>query len=720
MPGCTGILRLGSWHGIDCSSPLLVERTLQLLAFASQTVIERCVVTLKQTPRVLRCWAQSWGPSFCPYPLECPQAPSLRKYSRVWTSAVCYFFRLWDQSHRLKEATSDLSGIDFTAQQQAAMQKVWSLLQPLAICDQNHQVPSALPNDIIEATAHLFLTFWTETPKDVDLEKSAIARFSGVLGIHPDEYSFRRAYDYTPFLSALIWVGRVVFLEYALPLKPYESLTQRWPGREEYSDLVQRLRSVRSRYMERGSMSPLGYLIERRQHGRAIAKREGPSKTIGWSQDGHTLHIDDSSITVSQFRQVVHGVIAQTQHSLDELLFQWWPEINLDLKDDMSNRRPGYSFLADPENRLQSKFRLLSQRMFAQVGGLSWTNTSQLSQYLRKCDRSVQLLFSAIHTTSGMPARGQELRTIRWANTIAVPRNVVCFQGRLILIFPYNKACTSTNNSFYIVRSPSPAVERMLFVFLVYLRPMRDMIARKLLIREATTESNRHLFSKHDQFTSCFSSAGCLRSLQLATTYAPLTMTMRNYRQISVAMSKRHIPHLLKPFDPHTPNDLDGFLRLLSFQTGHKPATHAGAYALERAFPAKLQPDLIHRYMENSDVWQKFLMIGKDDYIEFEMPPTLLDEPPLCSDGTQSIHEMARFKTRPPSLPLHEIQNGAQRHMTQRTLKRKAEPPLSPTSRKIQALQRQLDELVAERESRVSNQSAIHVEMPLCAVTSEV
>ena len=70
-------------------------------------------------------------------------------------------------------------------------------------------------------------------------------------------------------------------------------------------------------------MAPLGYLIERRQHGWAIARREGPQTNIDWSKDGHELKIDESSITVPQFRQVVHSVIARYQHLLDDLLFHW-------------------------------------------------------------------------------------------------------------------------------------------------------------------------------------------------------------------------------------------------------------------------------------------------------------------------------------------------------------------------------------------------------------
>jgi hypothetical protein len=91
---------------------------------------------------------------------------------------------------------------------------------------------------------------------------------------------------------------------------------------------------------------------------------------------------------------------------------------------------------------------------------------------------------------------------------------------------------------------------------------------------------------------------------------------MRRYRHIATALSKKHFPALVKPFDAHTPQDYNGFLQLLAFQAGHKPLTHTSAYTLETAFPAKLQPDLINRYLENSRVWHEFLLIGQGDIIE--------------------------------------------------------------------------------------------------------
>ena len=68
------------------------------------------------------------------------------------------------------------------------------------------------------------------------MNRSAILHFSGVLGIYPTELCFRKPYDYTLFILALLWVGRLVILEYALLLALYNYLKVPWPERTAYAD----------------------------------------------------------------------------------------------------------------------------------------------------------------------------------------------------------------------------------------------------------------------------------------------------------------------------------------------------------------------------------------------------------------------------------------------------------------------------------------------------
>jgi hypothetical protein len=135
-----------------------------------------------------------------------------------------------------------------------------------------------------EQLFQLLVMFWADLSMDGSMKHSAILHFSGVLGVHQTELCFRKPYGYTPFLSALLWVGRLIIFEHALPIAPYTYLKVPWPARTAYPDQVQRLREqIRPKYLLRGSLAPVGYLIERLQHGRTIARREGPPTNISYS-----------------------------------------------------------------------------------------------------------------------------------------------------------------------------------------------------------------------------------------------------------------------------------------------------------------------------------------------------------------------------------------------------------------------------------------------------
>jgi hypothetical protein len=84
--------------------------------------------------------------------------------------------------------------------------------------------------------------FWTDLSADGIMNHNVIVQFSGVLGIHQTELCFWKPYDYTPFVSALLLVGRLVILKYALLVSPYKHLKVAWPARTAYADQVQRLR----------------------------------------------------------------------------------------------------------------------------------------------------------------------------------------------------------------------------------------------------------------------------------------------------------------------------------------------------------------------------------------------------------------------------------------------------------------------------------------------
>lgn len=93
------------------------------------------------------------------------------------------------------------------------------------------------PQDVLnENLFRLLAMFWTELSRDGNMNNNAIVHFTGVLGIYPVKLFFWKAYDYTPFLLALLWVGRLIVLEYALLVTAYTYLSVPWPERRAYAD----------------------------------------------------------------------------------------------------------------------------------------------------------------------------------------------------------------------------------------------------------------------------------------------------------------------------------------------------------------------------------------------------------------------------------------------------------------------------------------------------
>ena len=225
-------LDLGWWNSVEWISDATMEANLRRLLEITSRVLARCEETLLQTPRVFCCWLRSWGLSFYPYSFELPQRSSTKqKYYLYFNRFLCYVFRSWRLCLQLGQNIEETYGLRLTRDQLVVIEAVWG-----AIANLQAERTDLVPASLLELVFQLLVLFWTDVTTDGVLETKAVVHFSGVLGIHPNELAFRTAYDYTPYLSAMIWVGRLVILEYALPLRPYQSLETKWPERAAYTN----------------------------------------------------------------------------------------------------------------------------------------------------------------------------------------------------------------------------------------------------------------------------------------------------------------------------------------------------------------------------------------------------------------------------------------------------------------------------------------------------
>ncbi|KID83230.1 recQ helicase-like protein [Metarhizium guizhouense ARSEF 977] len=75
--------------------------------------------------------------------------------------------------------------------------------------------------ELVELVFQLSISISTERYGNGHPISTLLIYFSGILGFSPDAKRFLLAKEYTPVLSGLIYIQRLLFLEYALPLQKY-------------------------------------------------------------------------------------------------------------------------------------------------------------------------------------------------------------------------------------------------------------------------------------------------------------------------------------------------------------------------------------------------------------------------------------------------------------------------------------------------------------------
>lgn len=145
-----------------------------------------------------------------------------------------------------------------------------NIMQP----EPNAQNTNAKSDQIIELLFQLSLTLMTERYADGQPNSTLLIYFSGILGFTAHGKGYRPAKQYTPIISGLIYIQRLLFLEYALPLRAYSSIGI--PQRPQFRQQEQ-LELIRKKYIIAGSQSPFDELHSLRNFGRVIARTDPPS-----------------------------------------------------------------------------------------------------------------------------------------------------------------------------------------------------------------------------------------------------------------------------------------------------------------------------------------------------------------------------------------------------------------------------------------------------------
>jgi len=442
-----------------------------------------------------------------------------------------------------------------------------------------------------------------------------------MLGINEKSLTLRQPQDYTRYLAGLVWVNKLLLLEYALPSKAWPELDLL--ARDEYPDFGKRLHEVRSAYMVDGSYSPQSEILSLLAYGQFVAKQTGGRTVLSWSLDRQTVSLRGSPISMDQYRQFPLLLAEKANQLLYEvLMFGKRPSVDLaSIQDSMTYGVVGYWYGKLPANKLDITMEFLldaaircakDKQLFQmkRVGNtrsqeMKW-NDIQRNRYLRNATTFQELLFILMHITGGQPARGPEIGGVKIRNTASTPRNIFVLDGTVLFTTEYDKKRDVRLTTRFIVRYLPDLIGQMLVTYQVYLLPFLDFVTNSI---SETTVANDYLFgSSFKSWTGEKLTTILKRETAL---HFGVTMGVTKWRQVTIGIAREFLPEIAKTMERYNGEEYDSdeedTIDLLHEQASHSRNTGVAHYGQNANFLNKLQPELLMEFRKLSIHWHQFL-----------------------------------------------------------------------------------------------------------------
>ena len=411
----------------------------------------------------------------------------------------------------------------------------------------------------LELLFELSLSLSMENFMDGQPGSTLLIYFSGILGFSPDCRQFQLAREYCPNLSGLIWVQRLLFLEYALPLHSYPII-----GIQQRPQFpMERLNEVRQKYMVQGSISPLAELHNLRNFGQKVAKTEPPPFLLRWSDDGRVVSYgSDFTLSMEDFRGLADHLIGQAEGLCDELMFGFEPNFDINkIKDDFTNGQAGFSFVNHPENGLDEIYQELIVQLCTSRGARlakdgRWSFQA-ITLYLQKVRALEENISGGLLTACGQSPRVRELLSLAVENTPCAVRGIFIWNGSVAYALRHHKAKRSTNQEFHVVRFLPARLSVVVVKYLVCIRRVAALLRREQSGSTGQVNSNQQKYLFFQHHGKPWAPTRITRVVRAATKLVwGQGVTARVYRQLAIGITEKHVPtsHMIHIDIPFTRN----------------------------------------------------------------------------------------------------------------------------------------------------------------------
>ncbi|KAI9034791.1 uncharacterized protein KD926_005471 [Aspergillus affinis] len=461
-------------------------------------------------------------------------------YRRVWQRLICFVYRTSRPDpavilrHQL--TTSQLAALD-------RMVEAGTLLL---------RQTSPIELERLDRACLALSIALLDHPLKGEIYESAVVGFLAVLGLDPQQQTFRDPYGYTSYLSGLVKIAQMLVAEQAVHLA--ESGTVAYP--------TDALDDMRARFLLFGVQAPFGWIARLRTYGKKIQNSTTSLGYIYWSDDEQTLSYRDLKLTMTGLRNFVRIQIELVQQSLEDLFLLHDEETRDDivpvlslqkLQDDPVNNRRGWNFLQNHANS-----RVLSptgkQWLMDRVLTTDWLRDefleirssdseviwrrSAVDRYLQQVDWFLERLLLVIHITGGQPGRATELLSLRHSNTVqGRHRNIFVEHGLVSTVTSYHKGYSVSNSTKIIHRYLPKPVSELLVYYLWLILPFWQAIQR--LTRRTASPRSPFLWP-HGEGT--WDPSRLRAALQReAQIHLQTKMNILSYRHAAIAISRVHL-----------------------------------------------------------------------------------------------------------------------------------------------------------------------------------
>ena len=603
------------------------EPELERLLVCWTRIFNRCLDTLAATdnPDVLKWIASPKNEAMTKRPFQLPQnAQTVSKYSGLWEHFLCYAMRTCPSDIEEEETRT---GVYFTRRQRIVINNLREMLQTDCPGDDGYTDETERDGALGEVLMHFCWTVLNQNMERETVYRSPLMHFLAVMGIDASAERLRHSFVYTPYLAGVLWVNRLLMLEYALPLRA-------WPvskvvARDDVVSVRARVKEVREKRLCEGSFSPTSFILGQLAYGKMLNRTHASHSNIHWSEDSQTLYFAGRPIEMRKLEAFAGAVVAEARLALDQLTFgTQLPAIDLGrIRDSMSwsseLRKTAYSFVTDRRFGLDVGFQFLLQRARQAPDGLQlftrgpdgrrcW-NDRAVKSYLASDKQCLRKIMVAMHTNS-LPGRGSEIGSIKFANSVYSARNIYVLNGRLAFVTCYDKSRSRRMTTEYIVRYLSDELSQVVAQYLAYVCPF---------VRSLGREESEYLFvDKRGPWAGEELTAGLVEA---TTLHLGVRLPTSAWRHVAIAVGDRFLHKGVRAFrdqaesgsgdgDDDSGGSDDGeeittMAEVQVRQTGHGRRVARAHYAVDGAFLSRLGPELLWEFQRASLAWHKLLRL---------------------------------------------------------------------------------------------------------------